>query len=1450
LGIGSLLALGLALVFAATALAAPKGVVGDFGSAGTGNGQFTTPRGVAVNQSTGDVYVVDSGNNRIQRFNADGDYLSQFGSTGSGNGQFSTAVGIAIDPTSGAVYVSDQGNRRVQKFDASGSFLRMWGWGVQNGAAAFQICTNLQTCQIGTSGSAGGQFGTTIGRPVVDPSNGNVYVGDATNRRIQVFDSSGNFLRLFGWDVVTTGQAGDVGTNNFEICISTAAGVCKGGSTAAGSANGQFGSNQPVHLAIDSSGATHVLFASDANPTTSTQRVQRFDVTAPGTPAPMTPIASPPLLSSGVSTTSGLAMDPVTNHLLVVRDPTTGDTVVQEFNTPSEAVAPAAVSDTHASGEGFTNVDGVATKGSNGRVYVTRSNVNQVAILNTGGVAATATLNATSAITATTATLNGTVNPGGFAHYRFQYRVCAAPPCASGAFTLAPVPDGTLVGTANVGVSQAITGLVPATTYEVQLIADGTGAPVTNPAVPATFTTASIAPTVSNRPASLISDITAQLQADVNPNNLATTYRFEYLTDAEYKANGNSYSGANVPAKAPAPDGSLGSGAASLVVSQTIGTSTPLTPSTAYHFRVVAINSTGTTNGVDQTFTTEATPTPPAGEECANEALRTGASTGLPECRAYELVSPADKPTGPGIGLAAGSSNGDDQGGAYSGVSSTSGDRYISGTTYGALLSAEGNATYTNDVVLGERTSSGWVNKDAYNMYDYAPNSYKILFGLRAFNESLSLLYFGSGGGYGARLFPETAAFSNEEGALSKYVRDWGGAWRLIAPVSASGPGSSNNVTSLSLAEDGKHLTFTSANKGTFGSEDPSADQVSGNTAYSVDLTGGIANSYAARGGTSLLATCTGGGAARTVIPSVGLSGTLGARTCPAPLAGRSAALIDSRGSAIYRPPGRGDNNNVIAADGSRAFFLSPDPDASSGLNSCSGTGSTTACPAQLYVRQENPDGSVTTRWVSRPQVENQSAALLGPAYFQGASNFGDKVFFETTSPLTADDPNGGSQVPGGVTAGSASNSSWDLYEYEIPSAETGHADGSDPANGRLVRVSAGPLGTGDCNVSENVTVTRPPGALRFLAQDGTRVYFTCTAPLPGVPAPSNGTITSPGGTVITNPANVNLYLYDANKPLAKRWEFISQLPWKNQSSSAASCASSNGSTSSSSYHYGYMGTVNFDGTSFLSASSCLSGTDDGRFVTFFTTGKLTADDPNTTTGDIYAYDGGKDELVRITAPQGGSGGSYMCDSPTSLQCYGTGSYSNSEVQGDSRGVATDPAVATDRIAFFQSKSNLVPGDTDGLMDVYQWRNGKLRLISGGITDTSAMYASNDASGRNVFVMTHARLTHEDIDGVRDIYDARVGGGFPEPPPVVTCDVLGDACQGSAPESLPAAPSPASATSTSGGNAPESKQKKHRPKGKKKHKGKKKVSGAKGRDARGKHGGGKHDSYGDRRANR
>ena len=88
-----------------------------WGSFGIGDGQFSQPEGIAVD-SSGNVYVADYNNDRVQKFNSNGNFITKWGSSGISDGQLSYLQHIAVD-SSGNVYVADGGNNRIQVFAPS-----------------------------------------------------------------------------------------------------------------------------------------------------------------------------------------------------------------------------------------------------------------------------------------------------------------------------------------------------------------------------------------------------------------------------------------------------------------------------------------------------------------------------------------------------------------------------------------------------------------------------------------------------------------------------------------------------------------------------------------------------------------------------------------------------------------------------------------------------------------------------------------------------------------------------------------------------------------------------------------------------------------------------------------------------------------------------------------------------------------------------------------------------------------------------------------------------------------------------------------------------------------------------------------------------------------------------------------------------------------------------------
>lgn len=169
-----------------------------WGSEGSGKGDFgdslDAHKGHLAVDTQGNVYVIDLKNVRIQKFDSNGNYLTQWGTEGLGEGQFTHPFDIAIDQQNN-IYISDVGSNTIQKFDQTGEFLLRWG----------------------KTGYNDGEFSDVYS--VAITPDGNVLVTDSTGR-IQKFDSNGQFLStiipepvdnqgVFLWNIAVDNQ-GDI----------------------------------------------------------------------------------------------------------------------------------------------------------------------------------------------------------------------------------------------------------------------------------------------------------------------------------------------------------------------------------------------------------------------------------------------------------------------------------------------------------------------------------------------------------------------------------------------------------------------------------------------------------------------------------------------------------------------------------------------------------------------------------------------------------------------------------------------------------------------------------------------------------------------------------------------------------------------------------------------------------------------------------------------------------------------------------------------------------------------------------------------------------------------------------------------------------------------------------------------------------------------------------------
>lgn len=233
-----------------------------WGSKGVGNGQFKFASGggsggsITIDEQ-GFVYVLDTDNTRIQKFDGNGQFLNKWGSRGTGNGQFSVPMGVAVD-SQGQVYVADCSRHDIQKFDRNGQFLTRWG----------------------SRGKDDGQFGYCIQGVAVD-EQGNIYVTDGSNHRIQKFNSNGQFLARWGAGGLGNGQfnfPADVAVDtqgNIYVADDTSNRIQKFDSNGQflirwgsfGADDGQF--NYPTGVAVDKEGNVYVA-------DTGNDRIQKF----------------------------------------------------------------------------------------------------------------------------------------------------------------------------------------------------------------------------------------------------------------------------------------------------------------------------------------------------------------------------------------------------------------------------------------------------------------------------------------------------------------------------------------------------------------------------------------------------------------------------------------------------------------------------------------------------------------------------------------------------------------------------------------------------------------------------------------------------------------------------------------------------------------------------------------------------------------------------------------------------------------------------------------------------------------------------------------------------------------------------------------------------------------------------------------------------------------------
>ena len=285
-----------ALALLSSANLAPGQVtfLNSFGGLGTGNNQFSLPRGVAVG-SNGTVYVEDSNNERFQIFSSSGIYQSTLGTTGTigtSNNQFFSPGRVTIG-SAGTVYVADTENQRVQIFNSSGAYqstVSTTGTSGFNFPAGMAVGSDgrLYVADIGNQRvqifNASGGYQSTLGslgsgnnqfflpEGVALDASGKIYVADSGNHRVQIFNSAGGYQSTLGANInspydVAVGSNGTVYVDDFAnhcVQIFNASGGYQGTIGTAGisgTGNNQF--NAPQAIAVGSNGIVYVADSSN-----------------------------------------------------------------------------------------------------------------------------------------------------------------------------------------------------------------------------------------------------------------------------------------------------------------------------------------------------------------------------------------------------------------------------------------------------------------------------------------------------------------------------------------------------------------------------------------------------------------------------------------------------------------------------------------------------------------------------------------------------------------------------------------------------------------------------------------------------------------------------------------------------------------------------------------------------------------------------------------------------------------------------------------------------------------------------------------------------------------------------------------------------------------------------------------------------------------------------------
>jgi hypothetical protein len=983
-------------------------------------------------------------------------------------------------------------------------------------------------------------------------------------------------------------------------------------------------------------------------------------------------------------------------------------------------------------------------------------------------------------VSAKEATLHGVLNPtqpGEPGTYEFVYRQSASE-CQGGEEKRVPEPAEGAIGAQGEAKEVAITGLLPGTAYTACLLErNALGEPALGN--PEMFTTPAASPAITEEAPSGVTSDEATVNAEINPGGAPTTYKVEYGTSVAYSSSTG--------------ETSIPSGLNAVPASVTLA---GLKPATTYHFRFVATNTAGKIPGVDATLTTpgaEAPPSPP-GSCPQNEKLRAEQpyGTALPDCRAYEMVSPLDKDDQniETINSRASVANGHpgEEEPAFA---------YVSPGSFSSS-GAEPQGAKQVSRYLARREAGGWstqnISPPSIPFNDNTVPPFQELL----FTPDLSA-------GIVSNLFVPLGEENQPKGYVNLYVADFAStpaSYQTATPVTPEhefgpyeeNPGSPATVPQAAgVSTDLSHVVF---------------EQAANLTTNAKSEGNNFEHVYESTDGKLYLVDVPPAGQTFGGFDEVGAPGT-------------HVELI------------AGDPWHAVSANGSRVFFTAEE--AVEGTLRGHPTG-------QVYVR-ENPtsatescsvSGDACTIEVSASQktngtgpggtdpypAENPSSESIH-AWYRDASVNGEHVFFTSRVELTNEANTGPASDP---------DSAANLYEYNLQTGKLTDLTVDAEENGAKVfgLVTAGD-NAGEAN---------------------SYVYFVANGVLAGnengdeeKATPGNCEY-QPGETpAVHGEWLCNLYVSRYN---GVHWEtsFIARLAGSNAPTNFGAFITNDEGDWRGNEGEANNSTLEAD---FGPGNHTVRATPDGATLAFESVRSLTGYDNEPAQPGAGPVEIGEDRPDQHCTTYGSTPGEpapcrevYLYDAQTEkLVCAscdpsgarpvgaaklgigegekgGNGLFRNSELYLP-RNLSEDG----ERL-FFQSPDALVPGDSDGQVNVYEWEapaaapepgdsctsssssfdsgdGGCVFPISDVTGDFESRFMDASPSGENVFFATADQLVPSDTDTRVDVYDARVGGGFPVAAAPLVC-VNADSCK--SPESPQPSiyGAPSSATFSGAGN--------------------------------------------------